>query len=143
MDFKKLTQGERIVLIAGVLLLIDLLFLPWHSFEALGGLVDADRTGVQSPNGLYGVLALLITIVMVAQIAAAKLANARMPALPVTWGQVHMIAGIAVLVLLLLKLVVETTALAFGAYLGVILAAAVAFGGYTVNKESAPRGSAF
>ena len=62
MDLSRLSQGERIVLIAGVLLIIDLLFLPWHSIdiggaaEALG--VDTTRSGVQSPNAFYGVVAL-------------------------------------------------------------------------------------
>jgi hypothetical protein len=138
MDFKKLTQGERIVLIAGVLLIIDLLILPWHNIE-LGGLVDVNRTGVQSPNAFYGVLALLLAIVMVGQIVAAKVANVKLPDLPIGWGQVHMIAGILVFALLLLKLVVETNFLGFGSYLGVILGAAVAFGGFSINKESSAR----
>jgi hypothetical protein len=141
MDLKKLTQGERIVLIAGLLLVIDLLFFPWHKID-LGGLagVDVSRTAIQSPNGFYGVLALLITLVMLGQIIAAKLANATLPALPVTWGQVHLIAGCVVFVLLLIKLIVETDFLGFGAYLGILLAAALAFGGFTVNKESAATG---
>ena len=44
------------------------------------------------------------------------------------------------LVLLLIKLVVETDFLGFGAYLGVLLAAALAFGGFMVNKEAAATG---
>ena len=141
MDFKKLTQGERIVLIAGVLLIIDLLFFPWHKID-LGGLVgvDVSRSGIESPNGFYGVLALLVTVVMVGQIVAAKLANANMPDMPISWGQVHLIAGIVVLVLLLIKLIVETDFLGFGAYLGLLLAAALAFGGFTINKEMAAPG---
>lgn len=138
MDFKKLTQGERIVLIAGVLLIIDLLVMPWHNIE-LGGLVDVNRTGVQSPNAFYGVIALILAIVMVGQIVAAKLANAKLPDLPIGWGQIHMIAGIAVFALLLLKLIVETNFLGFGAYLGVLLGAAIAFGGFSINKESTSR----
>ncbi|MEA2717959.1 MAG: hypothetical protein QOI56_1698 [Actinomycetota bacterium] len=142
MDFNKLTQGERIVLIAGVLLIIDLLVLPWHKIS-LGGLIDVNRTGVQSPNAFYGVLALLLTLVMVGVIIASKLAGAKLPDLPVTWGQVHLIAGILVFALLLLKLIVETNFLGFGAYLGLLLGAAVAFGGFSINKETATRGSAF
>ncbi len=143
MDFKKLTQGERIVLIAGLLLIIDLLLLPWHKIDAVvvfgqtigGGSIKA----VEAPNAFYAVLALLVTIVMVGQIIATKLANAKLPDLPVSWGQVHMIAGIVVFVLLLIKLIIETTALGFGAYLGILLAGAVAFGGFSINKESTSR----
>jgi hypothetical protein len=139
MDFKKLTQGERIVLIAGLLLIIDLLFLPWHSVDTPLG--DFTAQAIEDPNGFYAVLALILTLVMVGVIAATRLANAKLPDLPVSWGQVHMIAGIAVFVLLLLKLIVETNSLGFGAYLGILLAAAVAFGGYSINKETATRGS--
>ena len=133
MDFNKLTQGERIVLIAGVLLIIDLLFFPWHKYPTLLGGVS--RSGIQSPDSFYGVLALLVTVVMVAQIIAVKLANATLPDMPIPWGQVHLIAGVVVFVLLLLKLIVDTDFLGFGSYLGVLLAAALAFGGYTINRS--------
>jgi hypothetical protein len=137
MDLSKLSQGERIVLVAGVLLIIDLLFLPWHSIDlgvSIPG-VDLTRSGVQSPNGGYGVLALLLTIVMVGQIIAAKIAGANLPSPPVPWSQVHAIAGAAVAILLVLKLVVETDSLGFGAYLGVLLGLAVAYGGYAIKQQ--------
>ncbi len=137
MDFNKLSKGERIVLVAGVLLVIDLLFLPWHRIRlsVLGVGVTETATGVQAPNGGWGVLALLITLVMIGQIVAARFTSARLPRPPVPWGQVHLFAGIAVLVLLLIKLVAETDFLGFGAWLGIILAAALAFGGFTISKE--------
>ena len=137
MDLSKLSQGERIVLVAGVLLIIDLLFLPWHSIDlgvSIPG-VDLTRSGVQSPNGGYGVLALLLTIVMVGQIIAAKIAGANLPSPPVPWSQVHAVAGAAVAILLVLKLVVETDSLGFGAYLGVLLGLAVAYGGYAIKQQ--------
>jgi hypothetical protein len=135
MDFSRLTKGDRIVLGAGALLILDLLFFPWHNIS-VGGILDVNRTGVQSPNSFYGVVALLLTVVMVAQIAVSKLTAAKLPEIPVPWSQVHLIAGAAVLVLLLLKLLVETNFLGFGAYLGVLLAAALAFGGYTISREA-------
>src|SRR4051794_36132067 len=100
MDLSRLSQGERIVLIAGVLLIIDLLFLPWHSIDlgdaadALG--VDPTQRGVQAPNSFWGVVALIITLVMVAQIVLDKLTGGAVPDPPVPWAQIHMIAGIAV-----------------------------------------------
>jgi hypothetical protein len=147
MDLTKLTQGDRIVLGAGILLIVSLLFFPWHhidlggAFKALGALADnvdtsVDRSAVQSPNAGYGLLALILTIVMVAQIVASKLFGANLPDPPAPWAQIHMIAGIAVFVLLLVKLLAETTALGFGAYVGLLLAAAVAFGGYTMRQEA-------
>jgi len=140
MDFSKLRRGDQIVLIAGALLVIDLLFLPWHHISVprvLGyGGGSVNRTAVQSPNSFYGVLALLIVLVMVAQVVVSRFTSAKLPDLPVSWGQVHLIAGIAVLALLLLKLLVETTALGFGCYLGILLAAAVAYGGFLIFSET-------
>lgn len=134
MDINRLTKGDRIVLGAGVLLILDLLVLPWHKISLV--IVDVTRTGVQSPNGFYGVVALLLALVMVAQVAVSKLTTATLPQLPVPWSQVHLFAGIAAFALLLLKLLVETSALGFGAFLGLILAAGLAFGGYTINQEA-------
>ena len=138
MDLSRLSRGEQIVLGAGVLLIIDLLFLPWHQIDLAGLKVpglDLTRSGVQSPNGGYGVLAVLLAIVMVGQIVAAKIAGANLPTPPVPWAQVHMIAGTAIAVLLVLKLAVETDSLGFGAYLGVLLGVAMAYGAYTIRQD--------
>ena len=102
-DFNKLSKGDKIVAGAGLLLIIDLLFLPWHHIR-IAGIVSVNRTGVQSPNSFYGVLALLLALVMVAQVVVSKLTTAKLPDIPVPWAQVHLIAGIAVFALLLLKL---------------------------------------
>ena len=134
-DFNKLTKGDKIVAGAGLLLVIDLLFLPWHHIT-VRGILSVNRTGVQSPNSFYGVLALLLALVMVAQVVVAKLTAAKLPDIPVPWAQVHLIAGIAVFALLLLKLLVETSYLGFGAFLGLIFAAALAFGGFTISQEA-------
>lgn len=137
MDLSKLTKGDRIVLVAGLLLIIDLLFFPWHNYKAsaLGFSVSVKRSGVQSPESFYGVLALLIAIVMAGQIVVAKFTTAKLPALPIPWSRIHLIAGAAAFVLLLLKLLVNTDYLSFGAYLGILLGAGLAFGGFTISKE--------
>jgi hypothetical protein len=135
MDFSKLTFGDKIVLGSGILLILDLLFLPWHKIS-VAGIIDVNRTGVQSPNSFYGVVALLLVVVMVAQVVVSKLTSAKLPEIPVPWSRVHLIAGVAVFALLLLKLLVETRLLGFGAFLGLILAAALAFGGYTISREA-------
>jgi hypothetical protein len=134
-DFNKLTRGDKIVLGAGVLLILDLLAFPWHKIT-VAGIISVNRTGIQSPNSFYGILALLLVIVMVVQVAVSKLSTAKLPDLPIPWSQVHLIAGIAVFALLLLKLLVETSYLGFGAFLGLLLGAGVAFGGFTISQEA-------
>ena len=142
MGLNALTQGEKLVLVGGVLLLIDLLLLPWHSVD-LGGLdlvFDATRTGVQSPNGGYGVAAVILTLVMVAQIVASKVLSMKLPELPLPWSQVHLVLGIFVAVVLVIKLIKETDFLGYGAYSGILAALLVAYGAYSINQESARSG---
>ena len=139
MDLNKLTKGDKIVVGAGLLLIIDLLFLPWHNIKIGSGLlgisVKVTRSGVESPNALWGWLALLLALVMVLQIVLSKFTTVQLPTLPVPWSRVHLIAGVAVLACLLIKLVAETDFLGFGAYLGLLCGAALAFGGFTISKE--------
>jgi hypothetical protein len=140
MDFKKLTQGERITVIAGLILIIDLLFLPWHKVSTVvfGQTISGTASAIESPNGFYGVLALILTIVLVGVILA-RLGGVKLPDLPAPLGQIIMIVGIVIFVLLLIKLLAETDFLGFGAYLGILLGAAVAFGAYSIKKEGASR----
>ncbi|HEX4363678.1 MAG TPA: hypothetical protein VHZ75_03950 [Solirubrobacteraceae bacterium] len=140
----RLTQGERIVLIGGVLLIIDLLFLPWHSVhlnpvaaryaEQVG--FDPTPAAVQSPSGAYGIAAVIFTLVMVAQIVIERFTKLDLPAPGVPWAQVQVVAGVFVAVILVIKLVRDTGGLGYGAYTGVLGGLLVAAGGYTINQES-------
>ena len=135
----KLSPGERLVLIAGVLLIADLLFVPWHSVD-LGGLeidFDTTRTAVESPNGGYGVAAVVLTLLMILQIVVSKLIGARLPSLRVPWEQLQLVAGVFVAVVLVIKLVRETELLGFGSYSGVLAGLLVAYGGYVISREGA------
>ncbi|MGH2942210.1 MAG: hypothetical protein ACRDLN_05500 [Solirubrobacteraceae bacterium] len=129
-----LQQGERIVLVGGLLLAIDLLFLPWHSIDLDG--LTATGTAVQSPYSGYGVAALILVLVMVLQIAVSKLLGADLPAPGVPWGQIQLVAGVFVLVVLVVKLARFTEYLGYGAYSGVLAGLLVAYGGYLVARES-------
>lgn len=139
MDFDKLTAGERIVVIAGGLLLVDLVFLPWYDFLRLS------RTGIQTPNSFWGVMALVVTAAMVALVLVTRFTSAEVPELPVPRGQAMFLGGVAVVALLFLKVAVQTSDLAIGAWLGLILGGVTAYGGSLVRKESEgappPRGS--
>jgi hypothetical protein len=132
-------MGERIVAGAGVLLIIDLLFFPWHhvsvSFRGFT-VATVNRTALQSPRGYLGILAFIITIAMVAQIVLAKLTSVKLPEISMPWSQAQLIAGFTVLGLLVLKLVLKTDFLGFGAWLGIILAGAVAYGAFMVHREA-------
>lgn len=139
MDLKKLSLGERILAAAGIALLIDLLFLPWHHIEiGIRGIATAtsNRTGIESPNAFLGFLALLVTAAIVAHVVMSVYTKVTLPELPVSWGQADLIASVAVVALLALKLVLETDFLGFGAWLGVILAGVLVYGGVQRYREA-------
>jgi hypothetical protein len=133
-DLNKLTLGDKILGGAGILLFLDLLLFPWHSVDL--GIVSIDRQATESPNGFWGILALLLTIVIVAAIVVRRLTTVKMPDLPIGWNQALFYGAIAVLVVLFIKLIAETSELGFGAWLGLLLAAAMVYGGFVLSKEA-------
>ncbi len=137
MGLAKLSQGERIVLVGGLLLIVDLLFVPWHDIDLAGldGVIDTTVTGVQQPYAGYGIAAVVLTAVMIVQIALARLLSVRLPEPPVPWSQIHLILGIFVAVVLVIKLVRLTDSLGYGAYSGVLAGVLVAYGGYSISRE--------
>jgi hypothetical protein len=132
-DLSKLTLGEKIIGGAGIVLVLDLLFFPWHSVDT--GFGTFTRSGIESPNSLWGMLALLVTIATVAAVLLRKLTTTKLPDLPVAWGQAIFYACIAILALLLIKLISETDALGFGCYLAILLAGGMVYGGFLVSKD--------
>lgn len=129
-------QGEKTVVVAGGLLLVSFLFFPWHRYPAgvaLLGISDPTRTAVQSPNSLPGTIAFLITVAMVAQVIMSRSASARPNP---TLTKLQPVAGMAVVAVLAWKLALDTSFLSVGAYLGLLLAVGLAYGGILIGKEA-------
>ncbi|MCA1844325.1 MAG: hypothetical protein LC792_14280 [Actinobacteria bacterium] len=120
--------------LAGVLLLIDLLFLPWHRIGL--GIVAVSRSGLQSPNGFLGLLAALVVVALIVRVVINEFTTIELPHLPVSWEQADLLAAAAVAALLMLKLVLVTSFLSIGAWLAIPLAAALLYGGYQRTRET-------
>jgi len=133
-DLNKLTLGDKILGGAGILLILDLLLFPWHSVDL--GIVTINRQATESPNAFWGVLALLVTIAIVAVVIVRRLTTANLPELPIAWNLALFYAAIATLAILFIKLVSETSSLGFGAWFGLLLAAAMVYGGFVMTKET-------
>jgi predicted membrane channel-forming protein YqfA (hemolysin III family) len=114
------------------------MFFPWHhisiSFGGLGS-VSESYSALSTTNTFWAFLALLLTIAIVGVVIATRFTSAKIPDLPVPLNQAVFYASLAVLALLLIKLVSETDYLGFGAYLGILLAAGQAYGGFLKSKE--------
>lgn len=130
MDINKLTLGDKIAGICGVLLLIGLLFLPWHRVSLFGFTETA--TAVQDPNPFWGWLAFLTTAAVVAIIIVDRLVEADLPELPVGYYQLAFFLAIATGGFLIIKLLVETDFLGWGAWVDLILAGGMIYGGFLI-----------
>jgi hypothetical protein len=139
-DLNKLSLGDKIVGATGIVLLIDLLFFPWHKVDLgfdIPGVADSvTRKAIQSPNAVWGWLALLVALAIVAAVIIRKLTTTQLPDLPVPWPRAIFFGTIAVLVLLIIKLISETDFLAFGSYLAILLGAGMVYGGFLISKEA-------
>lgn len=144
MDLNKLTQSERVIGISAIALLI-FSFLPWY------GKFSGSRNGWD--YFLFGIIPVFLGIIMVAQIAIARFSETKLPDLPITWAQVHLIAGGLAALLVLLKLIIGDkvgggTILGthipsisldrkFGIFLSLIAAIGLVVGAWLKNQESA------
>jgi hypothetical protein len=83
MDLSKFTREELIVSGLAILLALDLLFLPWFQVSiGLGSLeLSASSTGTGAPDGWLGVLGVLASLALVADLALERLSSANLPAI--------------------------------------------------------------
>ena len=140
-DVNKLSRAEQIISVSAIVLLI-FSFFKWYSVDF--GTDDLDIPGVPtsaSANGwdvTLGWLAVIIGLVMLAQILASKLGGMDMPDLgSVTWGQVHLALGGLAFVFVLIKLidVPDGVDRKIGLFVSLVAAAGLAVGGYLKFQE--------
>jgi hypothetical protein len=140
-DLKKLTIGEMVTAIAGILLLV-FSFFPWYGIDT--GLGNFNRNGWQGPNGFFSIIAIILGIVLAAHVIAEKLGNVSMPDRlgSIGWGITHLAGGVVAFVFVVLKLLFGGDYLGvdldkkIGLWLGLIASLGLAVGGYLMAKEA-------
>jgi hypothetical protein len=122
-QLKGLPLGRQLVLGAGVLLLIDT-FLPWQSVGPFSA---------NAWHGFWGIVLSLLTIVLVAWTAARAFGIE----IPVNLPDDLTTLGVSAVILLfaVIKALADSYS-AWGSYVGILLAAVVAYGAWFVFKES-------
>lgn len=140
MDTSRISFGEMIAAVSGFCLLV-VMFLPWYGLSADIG-TPASSANAWGSFGLIDFLLFLVALVAIG-VAAARAADAMPAELPVPPGQILTGAG-GLAVLLILFRLIDTPAPdvsevdvspKIGAFLGLLAAAGVAFGGYTAMSE--------
>jgi hypothetical protein len=137
---KRMSTATKILLGGGIVLLLDS-FLPYWNRACFGGgdvfgtAIPKTCLGVGMWNGV-GILAGILLIALLAEegLRAAGTGMGTMPQRTIDMTSVGLALGTALFVIL--RVVFNLTAASFGAWLGIILALAIAYGGYMRLQES-------
>ncbi|GMR02586.1 MAG: hypothetical protein BMS9Abin20_0924 [Acidimicrobiia bacterium] len=132
MDLSKLSKNHKIALAGGVLALISM-FLPWYgvSFGAIASAnFNAWSVGILAWGGLVlaiaGAVILILKALDIQDVTVANLAA----------EQLALVLAGAGIILIVLRLLTQTSFVRYGLFLGFISAAAVAYGAYASMKEA-------
>jgi hypothetical protein len=142
MDVSKLTQGEKIAGISGVLLLLIMFIFDWFSVEAAGGV------GPSFGGNAWDTMELIRWILLLAALAAIALAivgaQANEPNMPVALSAITAGLGILGVIFVIIRIIsppdgglgdLVDVNRSIGVFLGLIAVAGVAYGGWTAMQE--------
>jgi hypothetical protein len=121
--FSALSKGMQILLVSAVLLLIDT-FFHWQSVD-----VGPFEVGQNAWHGFWGVMLGLLTIAIIAWAVVRILQPELLKSIPAPEGTLVLGLGALILVFAVLKNLIDDYS-AWAAYVGIILAAGVAFGAW-------------
>lgn len=125
MDFSKLSREDWMVGGGALILIIDLLFLAWHSVGPF------DLVGTDAPGGAWGVLALIATIIVLVDLALARFSPAtQIPTTQLGRDLTRTAIAAVALLFVIIKLIDNTSYLAYGTWVGLILAIIIVVGAW-------------
>jgi hypothetical protein len=143
MDLKKLTLGDRVVVISAVLLFI-FAFFKWYGID-----VGGETAGFSGYHYfLFGVIPVILGAAMIVQIALARFSETKLPTVgSLTWGQVHLILGAVAAALILIKVIIGDEYFSLdldrkvGIFLALLAALGLVAGGYLKMREGDDAGA--
>lgn len=129
MDVSKFTREELVLVGVAVLLIVDLLLLPWFDISiGIGSFkVSATSSATGAPDGWLGVLAVLLSIALVADLALERLGNVELPAVGGSRAQTRLVLAAVAAGLVGLKFLfhIHFSLFGFGFWAGIVLAGAL------------------
>src|SRR4029453_4651630 len=148
MDLNKLSTADRVIGASAIVFLIST-FLPWwgKDFGAEFGVSCCTDPQNGWDYFLTGLIPLLLVVAMVVVIVLDRFTTTQLPTAPLPWGQVHLIAGATVAVLVVLRLIIPSNDVPgpvdvdldrmYGLFIAAIAAIGVGVGGFLKSKEAA------
>jgi hypothetical protein len=139
MSLDNMSRDDWIVGGLALLLVIDLLFLPWFTVSANIGIVSvsASSTATGAPDGWLGVLAVIAAIALLVDLVVERLSpQTQMPMIGGSRSQTRLVlAGItAVFVLLKFLFHIHFSYFGFGFWAAVVLTAGLVFSALRVSR---------
>jgi hypothetical protein len=139
MSLDNMSRDDWIVGGLALLLVIDLLFLPWFTVSANIGIVSvsASSTATGAPDGWLGVLAVIAAIALLVDLVVERLSpQTQMPMIGGSRSQTRLVlAGItAVFVLLKFLFHIHFSYFGFGFWAAVVLTAGLLFSALRVSR---------
>ena len=135
MDFSKLTREDLMVMGGGIVLVIGLIAFSWYSIGIGFGGLSVDRAAVQSPYAIWGILALIVAIAIVVDLALARFSPSTQ--IPTTqYGRDFTRVGACALLLLFLfiKFIAHVGDFGWGFFVDVILAIVMSAGAWFIAQ---------
>jgi hypothetical protein len=130
MNLKRISREDWMLAGVALLLVIDLLFLPWFDVSFSAGAFSASATfpATDTPDGWLGLLAVVAALAMIADVGIERLApDTRIPALGGSRASTRLILAAAAGAFVALKFVlhIHFSIFGFGFYLAVLLTVAL------------------
>jgi hypothetical protein len=135
---QNITRDDWIIGGVALLLVIDLLLLPWFSISA--GPFSFDLTATDAPDGIFGILAVLAAIVLIADLAVERVSpQTTVPSVGGSRTQTRFVLAALVALFVVLKFIfnVHFSDFGLGFWLGVILTAALVYVAMQARRSTA------
>jgi hypothetical protein len=132
MNLENVTRDDWIVAGIALLLIIDLMFLPWFSVSASVGAItfSASSTATGAPDSLLGILAVLAALLLIVDLAVERLSpETRVPAVAGSRPTTRLVLAGAAAFFLALKFLfhIHFSDFGFGFYAAVVLTVALVY----------------
>lgn len=142
-SIETVSRDEWIVTGLGVLLVLDLLFLPWQAWTVSAGAISVSisNTATGPPEGWLGVLALVVVIALLVDIAIERLSpHTDVPAIGTGRANTRYVLAMVAVALLALKLLLHfDSAGGLGFWGAVVLGGALVWVSYRLRELETAR----